>query len=120
MDEPQVHDAKSGDVHIAYQVVGCGDPEARRVTERLIRDAGYEPVAADFADRVDVGGCFSTGRVAFSLVRSLARGVTAARLTLDQLVLVRIQAGQRTAEPRRYADANSVSFSPSFPASTWT
>ena len=26
--------------------VWCGDPEARQVTERLIRDAGYEPVAA--------------------------------------------------------------------------
>ena len=26
--------------------VRCGDPEARLVTEQLIRDAGYEPVAA--------------------------------------------------------------------------
>jgi len=26
--------------------VWCGDPEARQVTEQLIRDAGYEPVAA--------------------------------------------------------------------------
>ncbi len=35
------------------------------------------------------------GRVASSLVNPLARGVTVARLTLDQLVLVRIQAGQQ-------------------------
>ena len=26
--------------------VWCGDPEARQVTKQLIRDAGYEPVAA--------------------------------------------------------------------------
>src|SRR5437660_6438416 len=34
--------------------------------------------------------------VAFPHVRALARGVTVARLTLDQLVLVRIQAGQHS------------------------
>ncbi len=35
------------------------------------------------------------GVVPFPLVHPLARGVTVARLTLDQLVLVRIQAGQQ-------------------------
>src|SRR5205085_1581669 len=36
----------------------------------------------------------AAGHVASLLIHPLARGVTVARLTLDQLVLVRIQAGQ--------------------------